>query len=193
MNTPTTVPSLTRNRLMLLLITGAFVAPIVIAGLLASGKLNWQPDILTNHGQLISPPINFTALPASEASRPLRALPPADWALLYVSDQPCDVACTAVLRELAAMRLVIGKNGTRLSVFGVFAAEQPPSDVRLLVDPVLVEAIRTQLAAGGARLGLPFVGFLDWRGQLMMHFSPTAAPDDIKSDLKRLLSASAIK
>ena len=197
MNTPTPTltkgPSRTRNRLMLLLIAGAFVAPIVIAWLLASGKLNWQPDILTNHGQLISPPINFADLPPSEASRPLRELPPADWALLYVSDQPCDDACTAVLRELAAMRLVIGKNGTRLSVFGVFATAPPPADVRQLVDPALVEAIHARLTAGKAGLGLPFIGFLDWRGQLMMHFPPTAAPDDIKSDLKRLLSASAIK
>jgi hypothetical protein len=37
------------------------------------------------------------------------------------------------------------------------------------------------------------VVFLDWRGQIMMHFPDTALPADIKSDLKRLLRASKIK
>jgi hypothetical protein len=193
MNTPTSLPSPARNRLMLILIAGAFVLPIVIAWLLASGKLDWQPDILSNHGTLISPPIDLADMPGSDAAQPLRALPPADWALLFVSDQPCDAPCQAVLRELAAVRMVIGKNGTRVNVFGVFTAAQATGDVRQIVDPALVRAIGDRLTAGGNRLGLPFIGFLDWRGQLMMHFAPDAAPDDIKSDLKRLLSASAIK
>lgn len=193
MNTPMSGPSLARNRLMLILIAGAFVLPIVIAWLLASGKLNWQPEILSNHGSLISPPLDLAELPISDATQPLRALPPADWALLYVSDRACDEPCQAVLRELAAVRMVIGKNGTRVSVFGLFTDAQVTGDVRQLVDAALVRAIADRLTAGGNQAGLPFIGFLDWRGQLMMRFAPDASPDDIKSDLKRLLSASAIK
>lgn len=179
------------NRLTLLLIAGSFVLPIIIAWLLASGRLGWQPASLTNHGTLLAPPIDVASLPKSDASEPLRTLPTADWALLYVSAEPCGTECRRVLDELAAMRMVIGKNGTRLNVFGVFSEPQQTGTVRQVVDPALVRAIGDRLDA--QKLPLPFVGFLDWRGQLMMHFAPSAPPDDIKGDMKRLLTASAIK
>lgn len=181
------------NRLMLLAILGVFVLPIVIAWLLASGTLGWRPDVLTNHGTLIAPPVDVATLPKTEAAAPLQALPPADWALLYVSDRSCDRGCRTALRELAAMPMVIGKNGTRLHVFGLFAAVPTQTEVRALVDPELVRAIGDRLRGGEQKLALPFIGFLDWRGQLMMHFTPSTPPDDIKGDLKRLLTASAIK
>ena len=194
MNAPSDARSTrTGNRLLLLLIGGIFVLPIVIAWLLTSGRIAWRPATLINHGVIIAPPLDLATLPKAEASAPLRALAPADWALLYVSDRACDDACRVALRELAAMRLVIGKEGTRLSVFGLFSADQGETGVRQLVEPALVRAIADRLASNEHRLALPFIGFLDWRGQLMMHFSPAAPPDDIKRDLKRLLNASAIK
>jgi len=181
------------NRLMLLLIFGVFVLPIALAWLLASGTLGWRPAVLTNHGTLISPPVDFTTLPHTATAASLRALPPADWALLYVSDRDCDERCRTVLRELAAMPMVIGKNGTRLHVYGLFAVAPTQNELRALVDPALVRAIGDRLRGGEQHLDLPFIGFLDWRGQLMMHFTPSAPPDDVKGDLKRLLTASAIK
>lgn len=196
--TPTSTPGTgdaprTTNRLLLVLIFAIFVGPIVFAWLLTSGKLGWKPDVLTNHGTLISPPIDIATLPKTEPAAPLRDLPPSDWALLYVGDGACDEACRGVLRELTAMPMVIGKNGTRLHVYGVFDRTQDGTEIRQLVDPELVRAIAERLREGQQQLALPFIGFLDWRGQLMMHFPPSASPDDVKSDLKRLLTASAIK
>lgn len=181
------------NRLVLLLIAGVFVLPIVIAWLLAAGVFDWRPQGLLNHGALLDPPLDLHRLESGPASAPLRELPPADWAVVFVSDRPCDEACRAVLAELSAIRLVIGKNGTRVSVFGLFDSAQPDTAERQLVDPALVGGIRAGLAGQPGKPALPRVGFVDWRGQLMMHFPPEAAPQDIKSDLKRLLSASAIK
>lgn len=181
------------NRLMLLLIAGTFVLPIVLAWLLTSGLFGWRPLELVNHGTLLNPPIDITQAPHAAASDPLRELPPADWAVVYVDDRPCDDACRTLLAELSAIRLVIGQQGTRVSVFGLFASEPPPMPERRLVDVALVAAIREELGRRPGQPGLPFVGFIDWRSQLMMHFAPDAPPKDIKSDLKRLLSASAIK
>jgi hypothetical protein len=192
-NTPEPTRTRTANRLMLLLIFGIFVLPIVVAWLLTSGRLGWKPAVLVNHGTLLNPPVDLAQLPHAPGSLPLREMPPADWAVIYVGDGACDDSCRALLRELSAIRLVIGQQGTRVSVFGLFAAEQPPMPERQLVDPDLLAALRAAFAArpdGGAP---PFVAFVDWRGQLMMHFPTTAPPTDIKSDLKRLLSASAIK
>lgn len=181
------------NRLMLLLIAGAFVLPIVVAWLLASGLLGWRPLELVNHGALLNPPIDVTQVPHDAASNPLRELPPADWAVVYVDDRPCDDACRKLLAELSAIRLVIGQQGTRVSVFGLFSNEPPSMPERTLVDAALVAAIREDLGRRPEQPGLPFIGFIDWRSQLMMHFAPDAPLKDIKSDLKRLLSASAIK
>jgi len=80
-----------------------------------------------------------------------------------------------------------------LHVFGLFAVAPAQVEVRALIDPELVRAIGDRLRGGEQKLALPFIGFLDWRGQLMMHFTPSAPPDDVKGDLKRLLTASAIK
>ncbi len=183
----------TRNRVTLILIAGAFVLPIVAAWLLTSGVFGWRPAAFTNRGTLITPPIDFATLPATDATAPLRALPPADWALLYLSDRSCDDACRKVLRELAAMPMVIGLSGTRLHVYGLFSAAQSRTGIRDLVDPDVVRAIGDRLRSDNRRLDLPCIAFLDWRGQLMMHFDPSASPDAIKGDLKRLLAASAIK
>lgn len=181
------------NRLMLILIAGVFVLPIVIAWLLTAGLLDWQPATLVNHGTLLEPPIDIGRLEGSAGSAPLRELAPADWAVVYVADGACDEACRTVLAELSAIRLVIGQQGTRVSVFGLFAAAQPATPERQLVDASLVAGLRAELAGRDPQPTLPLVGFVDWRGQLMMHFAPSAPPKDIKSDLKRLLSASAIK
>lgn len=193
MNNKTESPARAGNRLVLLMIAGVFVLPIVIAWLLAAGVFDWRPQGLLNHGTLFSPPIDLHRLESTSASAPLRELPAADWAVVFVSDRPCDDACRTVLAELSAIRLVIGKNGTRVSVFGVFEETQAATAERQLVDPVLLAGIRAHLAAQPGKPALPLIGFVDWRGQLMMHFPPSAPPQDIKSDLKRLLSASAIK
>lgn len=183
----------TANRLILILIFGAFVLPIALAWMFSSGTFGWRPGALTNHGTLMAPAIDLAGLPQTATGAPLRALPPADWALLYISDRPCDGGCRTALRELTAMPMVIGKNGTRLHVYGLFSAEQAQTEIRQLIDPALVRAIGDRLRGGEQKLDLPFIGVLDWRGQLMMHFSPSAPPDDVKYDVKRLLTASAIK
>ena len=193
MNNKTELSARARNRLLLLGIAGVFVLPIVIAWLLAAGVFDWRPQGLLNHGTLLAPPIDLHAIEPTAASKPLRELPPADWAMVYVSNQACDDSCRSILKELSAIRLVIGKNGTRVSVFGVFDKAQPATEERQIVDPGLVAHIAAGLANQAGGPTMPFVGFVDWRGQLMMHFPPSAPPNDIKSDLKRLLSASAIK
>lgn len=193
--TPNHAPSVSRNRFTLLLIAGTFVLPICIAWLMTSGALRWQPHSLLNHGTLINPPVALAKLPAGIASSPLRALPPADWALLYISAGACDLACSKALNELAAIRMLVGNEGTRVSVFGLLGmpTDQAPVGAHLLVDPKLVDGLRVQLVARNPSLQVPLIGFLDWRGQLMMQFSPSAPPADIKADLARLLRASAIK
>jgi hypothetical protein len=121
---------------------------------------------------------------------------PADWAILFVGNAGCEQQCQSLLKELATIRTLVGKEGTRVSVFGLLAAESPdlPAALpRILVDKATVDAIAARLQQGEPATRLPQIVFLDWRGMMMMRFAPDAPPADIKDDLQRLLRASAIR
>lgn len=183
--------ALARNRATLLLIAAIFVMPIGVAWLYAAGVFGLNDRGHLNHGELISPPLALTDLPASTALAPLLKLPAADWAALYVARGNCDAACVKGLRELAVIRTLVGKEGTRVSVFGVVAAapESPTADLpRIIVSAAAAGELSKALQDRAA-----FIGFVDARGLLMMHFAPDAASADIKEDLQRLLRASAIR
>jgi len=185
-----------RNRTTLLLIFAMFIAPVVLAWLLANGYIDLPGDKRLNHGALISPPIDLRTYPDTAALDALRGLPPAAWAVVYIGPGACAEDCGRVLRELAVIRTLVGNEGTRVSVFGLVATDESLSDPklpRILADPVSVAALGKDLASRGREVTLPLIAFLDWRGQLMMSFSPDAPPADVKADLQRLLRASAIR
>ena len=190
----------TRNRATLVLIAAVFVAPIVLAWLFASGVLDIGGRARTNHGHLVTPPIDIRALPAKADAALLSKLRPADWAVLYVTPGVCDAACEQQLQALEVVRSLSGTEATRVSVFGLAAqaaADPGPSvrkeGARVLVDPEFVAALQAELAQRPPGPVLPFRAFIDWRGQLMMTFPAEAPPADIKNDLGRLLRASAIR
>ena len=161
-------PARSRNRTTLFLIAAVFVAPIVLAWLFATGTVGLGDRARTNHGQLITPPVDLRTLPPPQGAAALLKLQPADWAVVYISAGACDESCGQHLQALEVVRSLSGKEATRLSVFGLSAEE-------------------------GAPPALPLHAFVDWRGQLMMTFPTDAPPADIKSDLVRLLRASAIR
>ena len=196
MTTPENPSARSRNRLTLILIAAVFVAPIVIAALFAQGFFDVSQRHRLNHGTFITPPINLSELPSFPAAAPLRGLAPADWAIVYIDAGACDANCAKVLTELATIRTLVGKEGTRVSVFGLLGANQDnpaPGLPRLLVDQSAVDSIGAELKKRDAAAVLPVIAFLDWRGMVMMRFSPDAPPADIKDDLQRLLRASAIR
>lgn len=185
-----------RNRTTLVLIAAVFVAPIVLAWLFAAGILDLGDRARTNHGQLVTPPIDLRTLPPPNGAAALLKLQPADWAVVYVTAGACDEACAQHLQTLEVVRSLAGKEATRLSVFGLAAGEG--TDVvkggpRVLVDKDFVAALAAALAKRPSPPTLPLHAFVDWRGQLMMTFPTDAPPADIKSDLVRLLRASAIR
>ena len=194
----TAEPSLarTRNRTTLFLIAAVFVAPIVLAWLFATGALDLGDRARTNHGHLVTPPVDLRTLPAPTGAAALLKLQPADWAVVYITAGACDDACEQHLETLEVVRSLAGKEATRLSVFGLAAEEgagAAQGGPRVLVDQPFVTALGTSLAARQSPPALPLHAFVDWRGQLMMTFPTDAPPADIKSDLVRLLRASAIR
>ena len=179
-----------------MLIFGTFTAPVILAWLFASGFVDMAGHKRLNHGALLSPPVDLRLYPDSPALGVLRSLPPAAWAMVYVSSTPCAEDCVRVLREMAVIRTLIGNEGTRVSVIGVVSQHHAQEDAdlpRIVEDPNAVDLIARTMSSRGTNLAPPFIAFVDWRGQLMMHYSPDAPPADIKEDLQRLLRASAIR
>ena len=195
MNTVTQAPAdLKRNRLTILLIIGLFVAPIVLAWLYVAGVFDWRAQGMLNRGNLISPPIDITAL-----NPPLRLpawseMAPSNWAVIVVTDGACAATCREALDRLLIIRELLGQGSERVSIHALAtAAAVPPHQARIIVDPVALVGLQRALAHAAPPLKLPAIVFLDWRHQLMMHYALDTNPKNIQQDLKRMLRASAIR
>ena len=195
MNTVTQAPAdLKRNRLTILLIIGLFVAPIVLAWLYVAGVFDWRAQGLLNRGNLISPPIDITAL-----NPPLRLpawseMAPSNWAVIVVTDGACAAACGEALDRLLIIRELLGQGSERVSIHALATTAAVPShQARIIIDPATLAGLQKALAHATPPLKLPAIVFLDWRHQLMMHYVLDTDPKNIQQDLKRMLRASAIR
>jgi hypothetical protein len=175
------------------LVIAMFVGPIVLAWWLAVANPPAEQLDLLNRGTLIQPPLDIHS---DAALSPLRAieLAPGEWATLYFSADNCGQACQASLTMLDTIRSVLGHDGTRVKVVAVLdeTASEPhgltivDSAARARISAAVDHYVADDQAGSG-------VVFLDWRGQIMLHFADIGAPADVKKDLKRLLRASKIK
>ncbi len=119
--------ALRKSRMVLLLIALVFAAPMIIAGLLTWG--GWQPGAKSN-GHPITPQRNFVeeklgvqladgrayAWRDSEPRMTLVALPGPD----------CAIQCLATLTKMAAARVTLNRNQSRLRL--VFIGTPPVDD-----------------------------------------------------------------
>lgn len=181
-----------RSRVTLLVVVAMFIAPIVIAWWMA---VIHPPagDALLNHGRLVEPPIDIEA---AAPAHPLRAiaLGPSEWAVVYLTSGSCGDRCLRQLDVLSTIRELLGNDGGRVHV-GVLAdagtVERPR--VQAINSEAARAFVERTLAERIPGVSAPGIVLLDWRGQMMMYFADDARPGDIKSDLKRLLRASAIR
>ncbi len=173
------------------LVVALFVVPILVASWLALVSPPGGGSLL-NRGTLIEPPLDVNADPVTAA---LAAIPlaPGEWAMIHYGPGPCAEACERAVGTLETIRSVLGHDGTRVRIAAVVDAPGGAAH-RVIVDPAARARLAAAVAAGGASDGAEQgVVFLDWRGQVMMHFADAGEPGDIKRDLKRLLRASKIK
>lgn len=184
-----------RSRLTLLLITGIFVGPIVLAWLFSSGRLALPGDELTHRGQLLDPPVDLSAEGTRPGIAPLFRLQPSEWAVVLLQAKACDEQpCGKVLDDLLTLRELVGQAGVRVSTHAITELPGAPERHanRVHPDPDTLALLAERLPAGPAG-ALPAIVLVDWRHQLMMRYAATGELSYIQRDLKRLLRASAIK
>lgn len=184
--TDTARPPQWKSRLILLLIVAMFFSSFFVAwGLRLAG---WTPKGSKNFGELIQPPIDFTASSFRYANgKPYPWEPEKHfWRIVVVAPPDCTAACTAMTDTLFRVWETQGRQAERVDVlwFG-----QLPKEARsfrklfaMQASPELIAALPQTATA----TSLP-VYIIDTRGNVVMQYRPGFDPSHLRKDLSRLL------
>ena len=190
-------------RMSLLIIAGMFIVPLALAWLMYSGAINYNPVNTRNLGELVQPPVPVpmgALRPAVPDSTPLDTLEE-HWVVAYLLPANCDAGCLDDVTMLRQVHRASGKNQSRIRVLLMGAEPGPSSQALLDVYPSFVLAARpgSAFGAGLSRVatdsGAPSersVYLLDPLGNIMLFYAAGFDANDLKKDLKRLLTWSKL-
>lgn len=188
------------------ILTALFIVPLVGASLMAAEDRPLTHKT-TNHGQLITPPYDFSNLDLkNNQSQPIDPkVWRGHWLLLYVNAANCDDNCEKTIFYLHQIRTATGKDSSRVKT-AILSFSDLPADTTL--DEFLSKHYPTTphfqtlynkyiLFAGTLpketlALHHGTIYFVDPHGNMMMAYPNTAQPMDIFKDLTRLLKLSQI-
>ena len=180
----------------LLGLVALFTAPVLIAALFASKVLDPRQFGMTNHGALVTPPVEVRDAFWLDALYP-DGLAPSHWSVVTIyRPGRCDDRCATITSNLVSLPLILGQDGPRVSAAAITLAggcadRDYPRCVEL--DGATFAGLTTTLAQ---RADLSVVGdltvFMDWRENMVLGFPHPFDRNDLKTDLKRLLKASRI-
>lgn len=186
-------PAPQRNGWVPIAVLATFVAPILVAWWFAILHPEAAPPRQLNHGELIHPPIDFSATSAGSTFATLE-LAPAEWGLVYFGAGSCANECVSRIELLTTIRGLLGAQGARVHVAALI--DSPPStpfaQAITIVDIGARSLLAREVAARTGSVRESGIVIVDSQRLAMMIFSVDAPPADIKTDLKRLLRGSAI-
>ncbi|MCX7544956.1 hypothetical protein [Marinicella gelatinilytica] len=178
-----------KNKLIILIIFLLFAIPVLVAYLLGSGLVDFEPSSTKNHGLFISPPIKVADYTEADWVNELTD----HWTLIYRTAEVCDEACLNWENKLHRYNLTLAQNADKLELM-VLAEEfnnreedpyQHITKVTTKGEKVLNDMfndLSTQSLGSGS--GLYVVAP---EGYLMMAFTRDNKPEDIIKDLKLLV------
>lgn len=175
-----------RSRLILLLIAAMFFGSFGIAALLRFA--GWEPEKHKNFGELLQPPVDFSTRTFTRADGTPYYWRPEDngWRLVFVSNRPCDAACTAQYDMLRRIRLSQGRHAARIDVlwFAQLPAGALAYDglVPMRPAPELAGSLYAIDAAGGHPAYI-----IDSGGFVVMRYRPGFDPSGLRKDLAKLV------
>lgn len=180
-------------RSALVLIAALFIGPLVAAWLMYSGVIEFKPAQTRNLGQLVEPPVPLDWSSAEfvgddAASHLLR-----HWVVLHPVERHCEEACEAALVDLRQVHKASGRNQDRIRLAVLVPADMGGPDLERLsaiYDRFTLLADRRQdISKAMAQAGPQGSNYLvDPLGNIMMRYEAGADPNDLKQDLKRLLT-----
>lgn len=193
--------SLRKDRIILVLIMGAFILPLMSAWILVG---QWRPDSKAHHGELLLParPVaHFQALDV-DAAELTHAYLDGHWTMVYMGAQPdCNESCRQGLYKIRQVRLALGKEMDRVQRLLLMAKmpdavltkwlQQEHAGMTVGVADAATRDFLIQAFPGRA-IASGWIYLIDPLSNLVMRYPPESDPQGILKDLKRLLKLSRI-
>ncbi len=168
-----------KRRLQLTLIVLAFLLPAVIAILLQTRWLHWDPASTRNRGELIRPVLALAAGSDALIADGHR------WGVLVRMPAACDAGCERRLALLGRVREAQGKEMERVRMLAWTPEGRPAAPPWTDWRP---DARQQELL----RLGEGETALIDPLGNAMMRYRADADPSDVRKDLAHLLRWSKV-
>jgi cytochrome oxidase Cu insertion factor (SCO1/SenC/PrrC family) len=194
------VPTFTPVRRAMALTITLLMLPFLIAfGLY---WFEWRPEKLSNHGELIQPPL---ALPESGLSKADGSPLPTEelrrkWTLVLISKTPCDNACQHDLHQMRQVQVALNKEMVRLrrvligSSISALAADPALPELRRSYPDLLIAAPNTDAQGTAWRNAVDGTNHrfyvIDPLGNVMMRYTEKPDMAGMLNDLERLLKYS---
>ncbi|WP_154222669.1 hypothetical protein [Marinicella rhabdoformis] len=180
----------TKNRLSIVAIVLLFATPVVVAYLMSSGAISYQPDSTKNHGEFITPPVKVADFSQDEWTNEFNN----HWTLVYRVKGECDASCVKLEDNLHRYRLTMGHRADKLKLmlwaedFKAMPTEDAYQHVLKITTKDLTGLNQTmdelsQVSHGDGN-GLYVVAP---EGYLMMAFKKENTSTEISQDIKLLL------
>lgn len=184
------------NKKAIVVLFAMFGLPVVVATLMHSQWFDWRPASTRNHGELISPVIQWPGIEVSDiGGLPVtQARLEGQWQLVYYTSTLCDAACLEALYWLRQVRLSQDRHVPEIGLMVVHEPElsdevareiENLSEVFLMIDGADAQALASHFPTDN-QSSSRFI--IDPMGNIMMRYNPDQEPDGIRKDLGRLLT-----
>lgn len=191
-------PSLS-SRTALLVIAGMFLMPLLLAWLMYTGTIDFKPASTRNFGRLVEPPVPMSWAGIDMISPGANAVENFDghWVVLHRVADSCKEDCLEEVSGLRQVHKASGRYQPRIRMALLLSQSQAGTmanrlqgiyqKFHLITDPAgnLLMALEKAGARDNSYL-------IDPLGNIMMAYEAGSDPNQLKQDLKRLLTWSKL-
>ncbi len=184
------------NRTAILAVFALFLVPVLLATLMHSQWLDWQPAGGRNHGDLIQPVIEMDDFAIHDArGQPVTRADLLDrWQLVHVDSRPCDEACLENLYWLRQVRRAQDRHQPDIGLVFISNHDQDEATIEAiaaLADDLLVltgapaAEVLDQFPQDGREGGFYII---DPMANIILQYPADTDHNGIRRDLRRLLT-----
>jgi peroxiredoxin len=194
-------------RIALVIIAAVFFLPLALAWLMYTGTIEFQPHATRNLGHLVQPavPVDWANVSLDDSGKqPVGSAFARHWLILHAVPSPCNESCLQQVTDLRQVHRASGRQQSRIRLALLHDFEDAEdaaalkdiyAEFKLLENPngnlwrALDQVAKRSEPAATARSSTYLI---DPLGNIMLFYAAGYDPNDLKSDLKRLLTWSKL-